>query len=150
MKSKDQFPESWEWSPSGSSSHRERGVGRGQVETERWPNEREMLSRWRLTPWSRSTVQMSGRACRSSSWTSKAWKPTARKHKAGTEPPQTLERQAVCLPLKRSLTGIEAEGWMDQVEKQLAGVPKSTWQEWHRLSRRDLGQRSRSLPQGYS
>lgn len=40
---------------------------RGQV----WPPERG------LTPWSLSTVQMLGRAFRSTSWTSKAWKPAA-------------------------------------------------------------------------
>ena len=34
--------------------------------------------RWELTPWSRSTVQISGRAFLSTSWTSKAWKPAAR------------------------------------------------------------------------
>lgn len=72
--------------------------------------------RWELTPWSLGTVQMSGRACRSTSWTSKAWKPVARKHKAGTEPP------------RRWLTFLsgeaEAEIRMETKERQLLGVPK--------------------------
>lgn len=73
---------------------------------------------WALTPSSLSTVQMSGRACLSTSWTSKAWKPAARKHKAATEPPRTLDRQ-VTFPLKGSPKrprGTEAERRVRQTE----------------------------------
>lgn len=72
--------------------------------------------RWELTPWSLETVQMLGRACLSTSWTSKAWKPVARKHKAGTE-----------LPTWRFtfLSGeVEVERCMETKERQLLGVPK--------------------------
>lgn len=72
-----------------------------------WPNETEMMgagpSRWELTPWSLSTVQMSGRAFLSTSWTSKAWKPAARKQ--GLHGTTRDAGRAAHPPLRRSLAG---------------------------------------------
>lgn len=58
---------------------------------------------------------MLGRACLSTSWISKAWKPAARRHTARMEPPQT----AVHLPLERR-KGVES--YMEQTER--FGVPR--------------------------
>lgn len=121
-------PKKWSFISKGRrGSGGEEAFHRGQI----WPNEREMIeplrlppSRWELTPWSLITVQMSGRAFLSTSWTSKAWKPAARKqdlHRTTADP-----GTAVHPPLKRSPRGKAAERWMDQVERQLLGIPKPT------------------------
>ena len=78
-------------------------------------------SRWELTPWSLSTVQMSGRAFLSTSWTSKAWKPAAREQSL-TEPPETLAGQPT-LPSEAS-QGAAAERWREHMGRQLFAVPR--------------------------
>ena len=52
-----------------------------------------------LTPWSVRTVQMPGRACLNTSWTAKAWKPTARDTRLAHSPANP--GPSVHPPLKR-------------------------------------------------
>lgn len=78
------------------------GAGEGQKETDRHSSQRPALAeerRWGgsgaraggLTAWSLSAVQTSGRACLSTSCTSKAWKPAAGRHRShGTPQPDQL------------------------------------------------------------
>ena len=95
-------PKKWSFMSNGKELGEE-AFHRGQI----WPNETEMMgvgpSRWELTPWSLSTVQMSGRAFLSTSWTSKAWKPAARKQ--GLHRTTRDAGRAAHPPLRRGLAG---------------------------------------------